>query len=983
MESFEKKEDISSNFSWAAPGPGNISSKISSIPDVPDQEKFLSEELFQQEGIPREILAERSLNFQSSSQANYHGYMRQNPQNDKFKSNDLNFCSQYLDSPFNQRKSLSPNKENPPISPSPQENNPKPLLLNHQAGTNVSGERARKNPMNYVTKNDVEYIRNRKVTFCSSSISQLPDSYIFNDFEGEFVAIGKNEFSHKDGKEKVRALIAKELEGFVHVGKLGQGTFSEVELTFDKENKKLYAMKKYPKLGKPFDSKIAENEYRILRKVMEYDHPDLLQVKILCYTPHESLVVLMEYAIGGTLDTLLRYIDDQKGKNALVSKNLWRKRDLMILYQQLINQIKKLAPLGILHCDIKPDNIIIRDDGSFILSDYGCAQARADHDEKRLELELELDLISGSGKDDIRRIRETVNYVIERDQNLNTFDAVRTSSDSSLVKQELSFYSKIKDRYRIDLFKYPFQNIDNAYENILKFCVYFNTQEIARYIQAEFKTIPPENHKELQAFYFFFGDILQRNGNLLLGYVSFKKSEQQLKLTGHEIDHLRAGHLYRKLGLIQMDLLNFPLAFEHLQMSMHHYVLSEQKAWKELENAFNEKVTTIKEKEINSQKIVAKEKALIEKIKQIARTYHWLASLQRDHGNLTESERLFQEEILLFELTVVFEKHLFNKKNFEDLFLISLYYNIGMNCELRGRFEVALNLIGAAVFKYRKEVGLLHPYTGLVLSYLGMVYQHMNHYQKALNCFHLSSRIFIKKAFHQHYYYANALLHMATIYDIEGNKEQALKYYKKSLVVYSKNDIGKFYIYYLKYRIAIISIDLGKQYEKAQEYLYWFVENYQMETLQTQYIIAKIWVNLEFSCKLNGSFTLASQIFHRRMKLIAVDPDECPCFPLIKLQVARNHIVHTKKEEFQHASQLLEETFAQMKKRIFAYFPSQFETCLYYLGHLYYEQEMFEKAHYYFQKCLKIRRLLYQKEPISVSNEEDCSLFLCQLEVLF
>jgi serine/threonine protein kinase len=71
------------------------------------------------------------------------------------------------------------------------------------------------------------------------------------------------------------------------------------------------------------------------------------------------------------------YVDDVEyilyAKNGIISQYPMRSRELLLVFWDLHNAIKALHDNGIAHLDIKPSNIVLRDNGLPALIDFGCS----------------------------------------------------------------------------------------------------------------------------------------------------------------------------------------------------------------------------------------------------------------------------------------------------------------------------------------------------------------------------------------------------------------------------------------------------------------------------------------------------------------------------------------------------------------------------------------------------------------------------------
>ena len=97
------------------------------------------------------------------------------------------------------------------------------------------------------------------------------------------------------------------------------------------------------------------------RTLAKFDHRNIIKVHRF-FRAHETGYILMEYAEGKTLSELL------KEKRKISEDELWA------ILEPLLKGLKVVHKNEYLHRDIKPGNIIIRDDGSPVLIDFGSAR---------------------------------------------------------------------------------------------------------------------------------------------------------------------------------------------------------------------------------------------------------------------------------------------------------------------------------------------------------------------------------------------------------------------------------------------------------------------------------------------------------------------------------------------------------------------------------------------------------------------------------
>lgn len=147
----------------------------------------------------------------------------------------------------------------------------------------------------------------------------------------------------------------KEFTGtFQIVKKLGQGGQGEIYLAWDSRRSKYIVVKRIRK-------QILDGirEAQILRSLHHPGLPDLISQ----YTDDASLCLVMDYIPGITVKEYIR----KYGKVTEKQTVLWGIQLLGIL--GYLHQ--RIPP--VIHCDIKPSNLMIREDGALSLIDFGTA----------------------------------------------------------------------------------------------------------------------------------------------------------------------------------------------------------------------------------------------------------------------------------------------------------------------------------------------------------------------------------------------------------------------------------------------------------------------------------------------------------------------------------------------------------------------------------------------------------------------------------
>eukprot|EP00761_Pharyngomonas_kirbyi_P014097 gb/GECH01014127.1/.p1 GENE.gb/GECH01014127.1/~~gb/GECH01014127.1/.p1 ORF type:complete len:517 (+),score=118.59 gb/GECH01014127.1/:1-1551(+) len=146
---------------------------------------------------------------------------------------------------------------------------------------------------------------------------------------------------------------------------LGEGAYGKVREAIDSKTLrrvavKIIKMKKLHKIRHGEES--IRNEIAIMRKL---NHPNVIQLyEVIHQEEFGKMYMVIEFAGGGSLQQL---IDSHPDKRLALDQ-------VKSFFCQLINGLEYLHNQGIVHRDIKPDNLMITPDGVLKISDFGVAQ---------------------------------------------------------------------------------------------------------------------------------------------------------------------------------------------------------------------------------------------------------------------------------------------------------------------------------------------------------------------------------------------------------------------------------------------------------------------------------------------------------------------------------------------------------------------------------------------------------------------------------
>ena len=143
-------------------------------------------------------------------------------------------------------------------------------------------------------------------------------------------------------------------EYYVLKDKIGAGCFSKVYKGFHNKTKNIVAIKKIK--NKNINEKYIEREINIISKL---DHPNIIKMyEVISNKKYHYLV--LEYCNMGDLSTYLE-------------KNLLNEFSSKKIFIQLVEGLKYLYKNQIMHRDLKPQNILLKNDIEVKISDFGFA----------------------------------------------------------------------------------------------------------------------------------------------------------------------------------------------------------------------------------------------------------------------------------------------------------------------------------------------------------------------------------------------------------------------------------------------------------------------------------------------------------------------------------------------------------------------------------------------------------------------------------
>ncbi|VIO95387.1 Uncharacterized protein BM_BM5867 [Brugia malayi] len=156
---------------------------------------------------------------------------------------------------------------------------------------------------------------------------------------------------------------------FEVVKHIGFGAFGRVSLVKKKDTGQVYAMKKL--LKKDVIMKQQAAHVKAERDILAEADSNWIVKLYYSFQDEQSLYLIMEYVPGGDMMQLL------------INKGLFEEKLARFYIAELTCAIEYVHGLGFIHRDIKPDNILIDQNGHIKLTDFGlCTGLRWTHDKR-------------------------------------------------------------------------------------------------------------------------------------------------------------------------------------------------------------------------------------------------------------------------------------------------------------------------------------------------------------------------------------------------------------------------------------------------------------------------------------------------------------------------------------------------------------------------------------------------------------------------
>ncbi len=169
------------------------------------------------------------------------------------------------------------------------------------------------------------------------------------------------------GLAPVRALL--EGKKYKVQGTIGGGGMGVVHRARDLRIRRSVAMK----VIKSSSQFSRENVLRFVDEAQltgQLQHPNIVPVYELALDEHGEVFYTMKFVKGITLDEVLRGI--RKGDEAIIAK--YPLAALLAVFQKICDGVAYAHSMGVVHRDLKPDNVMIGEYGEVLVMDWGLAK---------------------------------------------------------------------------------------------------------------------------------------------------------------------------------------------------------------------------------------------------------------------------------------------------------------------------------------------------------------------------------------------------------------------------------------------------------------------------------------------------------------------------------------------------------------------------------------------------------------------------------
>lgn len=156
--------------------------------------------------------------------------------------------------------------------------------------------------------------------------------------------------------------MSKEKETYQKIEKIGEGTYGTVYKAKETKTGKIVALKKIKIEEKEGIPPTTIREISLLKSL---SHPSIVHLIDVFYTKNRLYMAMEYYPID-----LRKFIDETRKKKEKISLKIINK-----LIYQILQALEYCHSRGVMHRDIKPQNILLDDQYNVKLADFGLARS--------------------------------------------------------------------------------------------------------------------------------------------------------------------------------------------------------------------------------------------------------------------------------------------------------------------------------------------------------------------------------------------------------------------------------------------------------------------------------------------------------------------------------------------------------------------------------------------------------------------------------
>lgn len=162
---------------------------------------------------------------------------------------------------------------------------------------------------------------------------------------------------------------------FEKINIIGTGNFSEVWFVIDHKYKSEFAMKRLLK-SRVIDKKCIKGIIKERNLLSKINHPFLVNMHF-SFQDNHYLYMILDLMKGGDLRYYYKLYDSEN------RKKFFSENECNFFVSNLILSLEYIHKNNIIHCDIKPENIVIDKKGYFYLTDFGIALNSKEDDKNK------------------------------------------------------------------------------------------------------------------------------------------------------------------------------------------------------------------------------------------------------------------------------------------------------------------------------------------------------------------------------------------------------------------------------------------------------------------------------------------------------------------------------------------------------------------------------------------------------------------------